>query len=286
MRRTAIALATGAAAVLTACGGPAAGPTAEASSSSAEPSAAVPAVPGIEAEIVRLRTDEAIGGQVQVRLTDTGDTPFKVTAVALRSPGFAPEPMTAVAAEYVPGRAIDLPVPFGETLCDAAPVPAAADLTVVRPDGAVEQVQVPAAADVLELIHTEECAVLAVTAVVDIAVTDLHDDGDSLTGSLTLTRRKGAEPVSATRLSRSVLIEPTAELPLDLDGDEDSASVAVSFTPASCDPHVLSETKKPYVFPLAVAVGDDDEVPVDLPLDQSARDQLAALVQRVCTPPS
>ena len=29
--------------------------------------------PGIEAEAVRLRTDEAIGGQVQVRITDTGD---------------------------------------------------------------------------------------------------------------------------------------------------------------------------------------------------------------------
>jgi hypothetical protein len=49
---------------------------------------------------------------------------------------------------------------------------------------------------------------------------------------------------------------------------------------------VLSETKKPYVFPLAVVVGGDDEVPVDLPLDQAAKDVLAALVQRVCLPPS
>ena len=36
------------------------------------------------------------------------------------------------------------------------------------------------------------------------------------------------------------------------------------------------------MFPLAVTVGDGDEVPVDLPLDQAARDQLTALVQRVC----
>jgi hypothetical protein len=284
MRRGAIALAVGVA-LLAACGEPAGEPSSEASSSSssAEPSASVP---GIEAEIVRLRTDEAIGGQVQVRLTDTGDTPFTATAVALRSPGFAPEPMKAITAEYAPGRVIDLPVPFGAPVCDAAPVPAAAELTVVRPDGAVEQVQVPAAADVLELIHSEECAVLAVTAVVDITVTDLHDDGDTLAGSLTLTRRKGTEPIRATRLSRSVLIEPTADLPLDLDGDEDSASAPVSFTPASCDPHVLAETKKPYVFPLAVTVGGDDEVPVDLPLDQAARDQLAGLVKRVCPPPA
>ena len=284
MRRTAIALVTGAVAALpAACAGPPAGPSSEASSSSAEPAAAVP---GIEAEIVRLRTDEAVGGQVQVRLTDTGDTPFTVTAVVLRSPGFAPEPPKTVTAEYAPGRVIDLPVPFGDPVCDTAPVPAVAELTVVRPDGAVEQLHVPATADVLELIHAEECDVQAVTAVVDVAVTDLHDDGDDLTGSLTLTRRKGTEPVSARRLSRSVLIDATAELPLELDGDEHSASATVSFTPATCDPHVLSETKKPYVFPLSVAVGKDDEVPVDLPLDQAARGLLAALVQRVCAPPS
>lgn len=287
MRRTTVALAAGvmvAGVLLAACGEPATGPSPEASS--AGPSASIPAVPGIEAEIVRLRTDEAIGGQVQVRLTDTGDTPFTVTAVALRSPGFAPEPMKTLTAEYAPGRVIDLPVPFGEPVCDAAPLPASADLTVVRPDGAVEQVQVPAAADVLELIHSEECAVLAVTAVVDIAVTGLHDDGDTVAGSLTLTRRRGDEPIRAARLGRSVLIEPTADLPLALGHGTDTATASVSFTPATCDPHVLSETKKPYVFPLSVTVGDDDPVAVDLPLDQPARDALAAMVQRVCTPPA
>jgi hypothetical protein len=279
MRRTALVLAV----LLTAGCGAAAETDAETPAAPATSEAAVPSVPGIEAEIVRLRTDEAIGGQVQVRITDTGDTPFTVTSVALRAPGFAPEPPTAVTAEYVPGRVIDLPVPYGEPDCDADPLPATAELTVQRPDGSVERLQAPAEADVLELIHTEECAVLAVTAVVDIAVADLHDDGDALTGSLTLTRRTGEEPISATGLGRSVLIEPAADLPLDLPGDEERASASISFTPATCDPHVLSETKKPYVFPLSVTVGEDgDAVPVDLPLDQSARDQLAALVQRVC----
>jgi hypothetical protein len=241
-----------------------------------------PAVPGIEAEIVRLRTDEAIGGQVQVRLTDTGDTPFAVTAVALRSPGFEPDPPTAVTAQYAPGRVIDLTVPYGHPVCDASPLPVAADLTVQRPDGSVEQVQVPAAGDVLELIHTRECAVLDVLALVDIAVTDLHDDGDALAGSLTLTRRSGREPVTAAELSRSVLIAPTADLPLEMAGRDDRASTAISFTPVSCEPHVLGETKKPYFFTLLVTVGRRDGVVVTLPLDQTARDQLTALVQRVC----
>jgi hypothetical protein len=95
MRRTAIALV---AALTAACGMT---PDVEEPARSVS---AVPPVPGIEAEAVQLRTDEAVGGQVQVRITDTGGAPFTVTPVALDSPGFAPLPPTAVTAEYAPGR--------------------------------------------------------------------------------------------------------------------------------------------------------------------------------------
>jgi hypothetical protein len=240
-------------------------------------------VPGLEAEAVRLRTDEAVGGRFQVRITDTGDEDFTVTSVALDSPGFAPLPPSAGTAEFAPGRVIDLPTPYGDPVCDAEPFPSAALLTVVRPDGGEETVRAPLAAEVLGVIHEEECAVLAVAEVVEVAVTDLADDGDALSGSLTLSRREGDEPVVATALGRSVLVDVAAEgLPLELGPAESRAGTDVSFTPATCDPHVLSETKKPYVFPLTVQVGDDDPVAMDLPLDQATRDRLAALVQRVC----
>jgi hypothetical protein len=242
----------------------------------------VPAVPGIEAEAVRLRTDEAVGGRVQVRITNTGDEPFTVTSVALDSPGFSALPATAETGEFAPGRVIDLPTPYGDPVCEAEPVPAAAQLTVVRPGGVEEAVRVPLSADVLALIHEEECAVLAVAEVVDVAVTGLAEDGDALTGSLGLTRREGDEPVVASALGRSVLVDAAADLPLELGEAERDARTDVSFTPATCDPHVLSETKKPYVFPLTLRVGEGDPVVMDLPLDQAARDQLAALVQRVC----
>ncbi|TQN41132.1 hypothetical protein FHU33_0490 [Blastococcus colisei] len=251
--------------------------TEDAAAPSAEP------VPGLQAEAVRLRTDEAVGGRFQVRVTNTGDEAFTVTAVALDSPGFTALPAATRTTEFAPGRVIDLPTAYGEPVCDAGPVPAAAQLSVARPGGVTESVRVPLAAEALVLIHEEECAVRAVEKVVHVAVTGLVDDGDALSGSLTLTRQAGNEPVVATTLYRSVLVDVAAEgLPLELAGDERSGTTAVSFTPATCDPHVLSETKKPYVFPLTVQVGDDDPVPVDLPLDEAARDQLAALVQRVC----
>jgi hypothetical protein len=275
MRRTALALAAG----LTVGCGPA---PAVAPSPTSPPT--LPAVPGIEAEVVLLRTDEAIGGQVQVRITDTGDAPFTVTAVALDSPGFAVLPPTELRAEFAPGRVIDLPTPYGEPVCSDVPLPAAADVTVLRTDGAVEELRVPLDAEVLERIHDEQCAARAVLEVVAIEVTGLREDGDALRGELTLTRREGDEPVTVTRLDRSVLIDAAADgLPLELAG-EASAATPVTFTPASCDPHVLSETKKPFVFPVAVRVADGDDVSLDLPLDEAARSRLAALVQRVCTP--
>jgi hypothetical protein len=268
---------------LTAACGTTSSPSAAPPSTSPATAAAIPAVPGLEAEAVRLRTDEAIGGQFQVRITDTGDDAFTVTSVALDSPGFTALPASAETAEFAPGRVIDLPTPYGAPVCDAEPLPAAAQLTVVRPDGAQETVRAPLSADVLQLIHDEECAVLAVSDLVDIEVTDLADTAEALDGSLTLTRREGDEPVVAATLGRSVLVDVTSEdLPLELAGDERSARTEVSFTPATCDPHVLSETKKPFVFPLTIQVGDGAPVAMDLPLDQAARDRLAALVQRVC----
>ena len=277
-----------AALLATACGD-----TSGADSSSTPPAApstaagpTLPPVPGMTAEAVRLRTDEAIGGQFQVRITDTGDAPFTVTAVALDSPGFTPLPPVQVSAEYAPGRVIDLPTKYGPVVCDSGIQPAGARITVVRPGRPAEEVTVSLTGDVLERIHEEECAVLAVKEIMDITVAGLHEEGDELVGEIVLTRRSGDEPVTAKQLGRSVLLEAKApELPVQLAGDDDETTVPVSFTPASCDPHVLAETKQPYVFPLAMQIADGDEVAVDLPLDAGAKDQLAALVDRVCELP-
>ena len=245
-----------------------------------------PGVPGMAAEVVLLRTDEALGGQVQVRITDTGVAPFTVTAVRLDSPGFRALPATPVDAAFAPGRTIDLPTPYGEPNCAAAPLPAVAEVAVVRPGGAVEDVRVPLSAEALRGIHDRECAAEAVLAFVDVQVTELREDGDMLRGLLVISRRAGDQLVSASQVGRSVLIDVGAEeLPVQLMGDG-SSSTPLTFRPATCDPHVLSETKKPYVFPLHVAVGGGEAVSMDLPLDSAARDALAALVQRVCAPGS
>ena len=288
MRRTAAALAV---LLCAACGAdpPSPAPSAAAAGSSPSSSAALPSGPavppvaGIEALAVQLRTDEALGGQVQVRVTDTGTEPFTVTSVAIDSPGFAPLPDRAETAAFVPGRTIDLPTPFGAALCDRAAEPAAARLTVVRPDGRSEVLRVPLGAGDLVRIHAETCAAAAALAVAGVTVTGLTVDGEVVTGSLVLTRAGDDDrPVTLTRLEGNVLYDADADLPVRLGEGRASLEVPVTFRSVTCAGHALAETKQPYLFLLGVRVGDGDEVPVDLPLDQGQRDVLAALVDVVC----
>lgn len=270
MRRTALALGL---VLIAACGAPV-----ERNPSTASPSAAAPPVPGITAEAVQLRTDAAVGGQVHVRISAT--QAFTVTSLALASPGFTPLPDDTLTAVFAPGRVIDLPAPYGEPVCSADPLPAVARLGVVRPGGGTEVVDAPLDAEVLGRIHEAECAVRALAEVVDVAVTGLREDGDAVTGELVLTRRRDGD-VSVVRINRSVLMDVGVDgLPLELDGDRTTATV--SFTPATCDAHVLSESKQPYRFPLSVATGEEEPVAMDLPLDDGDRELLAALVRRIC----
>lgn len=257
---------------------------AAAPSSIAAASPTVVAVPGLTAEAVRLRTDEALGGQVQVRVANTGDAVFTVTSVQLDSPGFVVLPATAAATEYEPRRVIDLPTPFGAVDCAAEPDPAAARLTVVRPDGAVEHLQVPLAGRTLAQVHGEECGVQAVAEVVDVSVRDLAGSGETLTGAVVLSRRAGDEPIEVSFLAGSVVLEPVPdrELPVTLAPGDPELRLPVTFDAERCDPHALGETKKPFVFPLTVAVGDGPAVAVDLPIDEAQRAQLGELLARVC----
>jgi hypothetical protein len=285
MRRTAVlALALLCAGCSGTDGGAAAsdgGPAAPATTSAAP---ALPPVPGIEAEVVRHRTDVPVPGRVHVRVTDTGDQPFTVTAVAIDAAGFAPLPPTALTAAFEPGRTIDLRTAYGAPDCAVPAGPPAARLTVARPDGTVEELRVPLAGDDLDVVHREECAIAGVLAVADIGLTGLTAAGDAVTGTVVLTRA-GDDDRAVTVLDarRSVVLDVAVEgLPLELGPGEERASAQVAFTPASCEPHVLAETKQPFLFPLSVAVGDAEPASVPLPVDAAQQELFWDLLDRVC----
>ena len=258
--------------------------TAGAAPSTTSAAPAPPPVPGIEAEVVRHRTDVPVAGQVHVRVTDTGDRPFTVTAVAIDSPGFAPLPPTALTAAFEPGRTVDLRTAYGEPDCAAQPGPLAARLTVARPDGTVEELRVPLAGDDLDVVHREACAVAGVLAVAGTGLTDLAAAGDSVTGTLVLTRTGDDDrAVTVVDARRSVVLDLAVDgLPLELRPGEERTTAGVSFTAASCEPHVLADTKQPFVFPLWIGVGDAEPVPVPLSVDPAQQALLWDLLGRVC----
>jgi hypothetical protein len=219
-----------------------------------------------------------------VRVTGTGDAPFTVTAVAIDSPGFAPLPPTALTAALEPGRTVDLRTAFGEPDCAAQPGPLAARLTVARPDGTVEELRVPLAGDDLDVVHREACAVAGVLAVAGTGLTDLAAAGDSVTGTLVLTRAGDDDrAVTVVDARRSVVLDLAVDgLPLALRPGEERATAGVSFTAASCEPHVLADTKQPFVFPLWIGVGDAEPVPVPLSVEPAQQALLWDLLGRVC----
>jgi hypothetical protein len=243
-----------------------------------------PAVAGIEAEAVRLRSDVTAGRRLQVRIADTGAAPFTVTSVQLDTPGFAVLPPRDTATEFTPGRVIDLPVERGAVDCAAPPDPAAARLTVLRPDGSTEQLLVPLGGDTLARLHAQECAAEAVLDAVDVRVEHLAADGDTLAGDVVLTRRSGDDEVVVSELSPSVVLAPVPQrdLPVRLASGDERLELPVTFDAQRCDPHALAETKQPFVFPLRVTVGDGEDAVLDLPLDDGQRARLQDFLTRAC----
>src|SRR4051812_9150414 len=281
MRRAPVVLA---ALLLAGCGAADDAPVAAPPPTTRPTAEAVPVVPGIEAEAVRLRSDVAAGRRLQVRVTDTGAAPFTVTSVQLDTPGFAVLPARETSTALTPGRVIDLPVEYGAVHCATPTGPAAGRLVVVRPDGTTEQLRVPLAGDTLARLYADECAAEAVLAGGDVAGGGPGGDGDTLAGDVVLTRRSGDQDVVVSALRPSVVLEPVPqrELPVRLAGDDDRLVLPVTFDAQRCDPHALAETKQPFVFPMHVTVGDGAEVVVDLPLDDAQRVQLQEFLGRVC----
>ncbi|MGY1848494.1 MULTISPECIES: hypothetical protein [unclassified Blastococcus] len=278
MRRTAVGLAVLLAA---ACGTQPAGGQADPPPSTAA-APLVPAVPGVAAEAVRLRTDEAVGGRIQVRITHTGGAPYTVTAVALDAPGFAPLPPTEVATEFVPGRVVDLPTPYGEAVCPAGDGPATARLTLLRPDGTVEHVRVALEGEALDRVHGEECGARAVADAVELGVSGPRAGPDRLTARLTLARRGPDARILVERVGGNVQFDVAAEVPLELPAGTGAAEGSLTFTVATCDAHVLAEAKQPHLFPVGVRIGGRPELVVDLPVDEELRAALVELVRQVC----
>lgn len=283
------------AAALTGCSSAPAGPPAPSSESTAPTSLHYDdPVEGMTAWAYRTRVDDAAGGRFQIKVTNTGDEPFSVASTGLDSPGFQPLPPSPRDTEFRPGARIDLPTPYGTVRCgtDDVAEPAYAVLGIVRPDGSQEQVRVPMPSDhdVLTRIHDEECQVSALAEAVTVQFVELRTVGSGaeqvVQGDLRLIRRDSPAAIAVTALRGNVLydVAPLGDtlLPTTLEADRTEVSLPVEVFPATCDAHVIAETKKPFVFPLWISVDAAEPVFTEIPVSAEQRDLLYASLILVC----
>lgn len=264
---------------------------------SAQPTApvATPALAGMSATAVRLRTDVAIGGQFQTRISNTGTEPFSVLGVRLDSPGFEQLAFAGRPATYQPDATIDLPTQYGPAICgDMAVDPVYSDIQVQRPDGRMEELRLPLQApdDILDRIHTEECHLLALGAAVEVRLggfTLAQADGRAiLLTDITLTRGTNTEQLVLSELRGSVVFDVFFAEPddpqstMDVEDSELVVPVVLQMTGRGCDPHVLGETKQPFLFPYFVTFDGGTPQYGVLDVSPEQRDALWSYVEVAC----
>lgn len=253
-----------------------------------------PEVPGMTALAYRTRLDDAAGGLFQVKLTNTGDSPFIVTSTALDSTGFQSLPAAPRETEFRPGARIDMPTPYGPALCgpDQRAEPAYAALDVRHPDGTEQRVRVPMPSDygVLTRIHDEECLKLAVATAVTIELVDLRPSGvgaaQVVAGELRLTRQGDTDEVMVTDLRGNTLYDVLpvdgTTLPVGNGAERPALTVPLTIGPATCMTHVLAEIKQPYVYPVWIGLDGADPVRIEIPVTPAQRDVIAAMLVVAC----
>jgi hypothetical protein len=251
--------------------------------------------PSITAEVVQLRTDEALH-RVQVQVENTGAREVVVEAVTLRVPGFRSAGPVPKDSPLPAGRVVNLPVPYGEVRCrDDGTARVGRPVAVLRvrigDDPRARRLVVPAreAGGLLARIARGECTARRLAREVDVRFGPRwrHErvDGAVVAHGTLETRLRTGAPRDVTQVAGTVIYalragpRPAADGVLaSLTARDPHASVPVTVSVSRCDGHARGETKKPYEFLVWLAPPGGEELAV-VPL-VSAADRAA--FQRVC----
>ncbi|MFC6852506.1 hypothetical protein [Aquipuribacter hungaricus] len=240
--------------------------------------------------MVQYRRD-AQRGVLQVKVTNGGDRPVRVTHVRLDTPTFT-APVEADKDSLVgAGVSADLTVPLGEPACgpDGAARADGPHLVTLEVDG--ETVELPVGAEVLGPVAAERCAAAAVAVQVVLTVGGSWVDAGqvrgepALRGTVVAAPRPGAPSLTVSVEGATTLFtvaEPAvADVPAGAPGP---ATLDVVLTVTRCDPHAVAEDKKGYLLPVRVAVDGAAPVLVEVAVPVPERAPLQQLVDRTCAP--
>jgi hypothetical protein len=250
-----------------------------------------PPAPRLAAEVKQYRSDIA-KRTVAVTVSNRSDRDVVVRSIDLQAAGFDADPAGDLTARVPAGSQVDVRVPYGELRCadDREGTADVALLDVQDADGTAHDLRLELApGGVLDRLHVRECADQVLREVVDVRLSSQWSrDGRALTGALVLERRSGGPPVTVVEPGGNVLFTLRPALggtPMGrLAADAPALEVPLRITATRCDVHAFADSKRSYVLPFYVALGDDEPQLVTTTADTALQRQLDRLALDTCRP--
>ncbi|MCR6712255.1 MAG: hypothetical protein NVV57_05975 [Demequina sp.] len=214
---------------------------------------------------------------VEALVTTNGDAGALVTSARLDSPLFADSPARDGEIRLFPDWTNHVRMFLGTAVCPAPAGPSHAVLTMTV-DGRETTETLTVTDTALREINADECAQKAIldVAAPSFGVIETHTDAELLT-SIVLTRggSRPEEPVTLTSMTGNIVfIVSLADEPRTLFTGQAGVQVPAVIKVGRCDPHVFADGKKNFVFPLYLAIGDDEPAYLEI---QPYPDMKAAL---------
>ena len=273
------AAAVGIAALVSVLGGCSDAPDAELGTAVASPVAAVTAG---EATVTFPRTLQA-DRLVEAQVRTTRDADVVVIAAQLDSPLFVDSPERESTVRLFADWDNRVRLPLGAPECGQSEPGGQSHVVLRLTVNGKQKVETLRVVDDAKLreIRDAECAQQAVLDVAEPSFGSVESQtAETMMTSIVLTRGDvdTDAPVTITAMTGNIVfIIELADEPRTLAPGQASLSVPAVVRVGRCDPHVFAESKKTFVFPVHLAIGDAEPSYVEIQPDPVTREALQQL---------
>jgi hypothetical protein len=257
---------------------------------------------GLTATLEQYREDE-IAGLISVQTTNASTSTLRFSDLRLEWDGLGDAAAYERSTQLGPGVTFDLRVHQGDAVCGTPPTaggapPPGAPLAVghASVDGAPpELIAVPIddRRAILPRVFEMSCQAQRLAWAVDVQFGDSWTPtttaagAPALQGTIEVRRNGSTERVAITDIAGSVLLRISPVAPaspvLVLTPDQRDATIPIMVEQSgNCSGHALAESKKTFIIPIGVAIGDEASAADVITFDAAAKQRLNQLINESC----
>ncbi len=235
----------------------------------------------------------------------TNHSPSTVAFSDLRLdwPGLGDEAPLAHSTQLAPGVTFDIRVHQGDAVCGSPPAatgspppdePVAIGHASVD-GGAPQLIAVPIEdrRSVLPRVYSMSCQAQRLTWAADVHFGDewtpstTADGRPAVVGTLEVRRNESDATITVTRIDGSVLLRISPVTPADpltvLAPGQQAASIPIVIEQSgNCSPHALAESKKTFIIPVTVGIGEEPAAADVVTFDAPAKAVLNRVINESC----